>query len=359
MGSRRSFPATYYGSRQIFAQDRASSNTSMNASRNRWPRKRRVTSRSEVPGDDANHEFPCVAKVSVDLLPNTPLDTSRDEEARMVAEICSRLIGKVELTLNNGGRRRLTPGDIALLAPVSTQLWRYERALEEAGLPFASQAGKNLFKRQEAQDLVALVRSIADVRDTLALGALLRGPLVGLSEQDLLTITASLPVPAGSESARLSLSADRPDDRAKRSRAGGSQHTARHPAPAPRQHSGITARRGNRTTSRAGHHRRTQFGSGSPLAREHRRSPRTRSQLWSAWVRAIRTRPGRRLVERRRLRRGHRRGWPIHRDRDRPQLERSGVAGRHSDQSSLDAPPARSLRVPAERRDPALGRSDR
>lgn len=110
----------------------------------------------------------------------------------MVAEICSRLIGNVELKLNNGDRRRLTPGDIALLAPVSTELWRYEWALEEAGLPFASQARKNLFKRQEAQDLVALVRCIADARDTLALGALLRGPLVGLSEQDLLTCPCSV-----------------------------------------------------------------------------------------------------------------------------------------------------------------------
>ncbi|UVO30329.1 exodeoxyribonuclease V subunit beta [Bradyrhizobium arachidis] len=158
--------------------------------------------------DDANHGLPCVTKVSVDLLPNTRIDSSRDEEARVVAEICGRLIGNVVLKLNDGSSRRLTPGDIALLAPVSTELWRYERALEEAGLPFASQAGKNLFKRQEAQDLVALVRAIADVRDTLALGALLRGPLVGLSEQELLTITANLPVPPGSESARLSLLTD-------------------------------------------------------------------------------------------------------------------------------------------------------
>ena len=90
--------------------------------------------------------FRASPRSSVDLLPNTRIDSSRDEEARVVAEICSRLIGNVELKLNDGGSRRLTPGDIALLAPVSTELWRYERALEEAGLPFASQAGKNLFK---------------------------------------------------------------------------------------------------------------------------------------------------------------------------------------------------------------------
>ena len=137
--------------------------------------------------------LPCVAKVSVELPPETRVASSRDEEARVVAELCARLIGRFELKLNDGKIRRLTPGDIALLAPVSTDLWRYERALEEAGLPFTSQAGKNLFKRQEAQDLVALVRTLADVRDTLALGALLRGPLVGLTDRELLDITANLP----------------------------------------------------------------------------------------------------------------------------------------------------------------------
>ena len=158
---------------------------------------------------EAQHGFPCVAKVSIQLPPDTRVDSSRDEEASVVADVCARLIGNVELQLNNGETRRLTPGDIALLAPVSTDLWRYERALEEAGLPFASQAGKNLFRRQEAQDFVALVRTLADPRDTLALGALLRGPLVGLTEQELLSITQSLPSPEGDdELARLSLRSD-------------------------------------------------------------------------------------------------------------------------------------------------------
>ena len=49
------------------------------------------------------------------------------------------------------------------------------------------------FRRQETQDLIALTRSLADARDTLALGALLRGPLVGLSEGELLDIAEGLP----------------------------------------------------------------------------------------------------------------------------------------------------------------------
>ncbi len=84
-------------------------------------------------------------------------------------------------------------GDIALLAPTGTDLWRYEEALERRGIPVATQAGKGLFRRQEIKDLIALTRVLADRRDTLALGALLRGPLVGLSDEDILDIIWSLP----------------------------------------------------------------------------------------------------------------------------------------------------------------------
>ncbi len=63
---------------------------------------------------------------------------------------------------------------IALLAPTGTNLWIYERALEERGISLASQAGKSFYRRQEVQDLIAVARTIADRHDTLALGALLR-----------------------------------------------------------------------------------------------------------------------------------------------------------------------------------------
>lgn len=44
------------------------------------------------------------------------------------------------------------------------------------------------------QDLIALTRAIADQRDTLALGALLRGPTVGLTETELLDIAEGIPI---------------------------------------------------------------------------------------------------------------------------------------------------------------------
>ena len=118
----------------------------------------------------------------------------RDGEAEAVAELCARLIGSEPvLDPANGGLRPCRAGDIALLAPTGSDLWRYEEALEERGIPVATQAGKGLYRRQEIQDLIAVTRVLADRRDTLALGALLRGPLVGLTEEELLDIVWALP----------------------------------------------------------------------------------------------------------------------------------------------------------------------
>ena len=118
----------------------------------------------------------------------------RDGEAEAVAVMCARLIGsEVILDRKSGEQRVCRAGDIALLAPTGNDLWRYEEALERRRIPVATQAGKGLFRRQEIQDLIAVTRVLADQRDTLALGALLRGPLVGLTEEELLDIVWELP----------------------------------------------------------------------------------------------------------------------------------------------------------------------
>jgi ATP-dependent exoDNAse (exonuclease V) beta subunit len=119
----------------------------------------------------------------------------RDAEAECVADLCTRLVGNVKVRDNkaNGGTRPCRPGDIALLAPAGTDLWRFEQALEDRGFSVSTQAGKYFFQRQEVHDLIALTRILADARDTLALGTLLRGPLVGLTEAELLDIAHALP----------------------------------------------------------------------------------------------------------------------------------------------------------------------
>ena len=110
----------------------------------------------------------------------------RREEASVVADIVWRLIGAYPVS--DTAEKQFRPacaGDIALVAPTGTSLWIYERALERLGIPIATQAGKGFFRRQEVQDMIAIARAIADHRDTLAFGALIRGPLVGLTEEQI------------------------------------------------------------------------------------------------------------------------------------------------------------------------------
>jgi exodeoxyribonuclease-5 len=142
-------------------------------------------------------EAPCVAALDV-VVPGedgkATSETQRDCEAEAVAELCERMIGsRVVLERKNGKSRECRAGDIALLAPTGAELWRYEEALERRGIPVSTQAGKGLYRRQEMQDLIAIARVLADPRDTLAFGALLRGPLVGLTEEEMMDIVWALP----------------------------------------------------------------------------------------------------------------------------------------------------------------------
>jgi ATP-dependent exoDNAse (exonuclease V) beta subunit len=141
---------------------------------------------------DAEHDLPCAVTVKVDLPPTSSAAVQRDEEAAIVARICRRLVDAIPIARADGTKDLLAPGDIALLAPTGTQLWRYERALENVGLSVASQAGKTLLLQQEAQDVLALMRCLADPADTLAFGAFLRGPMVGLSDEELLDIAEAI-----------------------------------------------------------------------------------------------------------------------------------------------------------------------
>ncbi|MYC81302.1 MAG: AAA family ATPase [Acidobacteria bacterium] len=149
------------------------------------------------PFQPARPEGPSVAALDISVADENGRANSqqqRDGEAEAVADMCARLIGSEQICdQEGGGQRPCRAGDIALLAPTGSELWRYEEALEQRGIPVATQAGKGLYRRQEIQDLIAVTRVLADQRDRLALGALLRGPLVGLTEEELLDVVWALP----------------------------------------------------------------------------------------------------------------------------------------------------------------------
>jgi ATP-dependent exoDNAse (exonuclease V) beta subunit len=137
------------------------------------------------------------------------VDRVRREEARIIADLVSGLISTYQVWDKRlKSMRPCRAGDIALLAPTGTNLWIYERALEQHEISIASQAGKSFYTRQEVQDMIAVARAIADRRDTLALGALLRGPLVGLTEEEIADAIIGLPPIGENHTPRLHLWTD-------------------------------------------------------------------------------------------------------------------------------------------------------
>ena len=155
---------------------------------------------------------PCVSALDVAVAGENgkaSADEMRDGEAEAVARLCAHLIGRELIKdTDTGELRTCRAGDIALLAPTGAQLWRYEQALEDFGIPVSTQAGKGFFRRQEVQDLIALTRVLADSRDSLALGAILRGPLIGLTDEAILDVLWELRDEQTGAQASLSLNLD-------------------------------------------------------------------------------------------------------------------------------------------------------
>jgi ATP-dependent helicase/nuclease subunit A len=75
--------------------------------------------------------------------------------------------------------------DVALLFRASTAFGTYEDALERAGIPFVTVAGRGFYDRPEIRDLLNALAAIADPTDDLAMAGLLRSPAIGLSDGGL------------------------------------------------------------------------------------------------------------------------------------------------------------------------------
>ncbi len=77
---------------------------------------------------------------------------------------------------------RVEWGDVALLFRASTAFGVYEDALERAGIPFVTVAGRGFYDRPEIRDLLNALVAISDPSDDLAMAGLLRSPAIGLSD---------------------------------------------------------------------------------------------------------------------------------------------------------------------------------
>ncbi|MDV7390817.1 UvrD-helicase domain-containing protein, partial [Arthrospira platensis SPKY1] len=73
-------------------------------------------------------------------------------------------------------------GEMGLLFRASTGFPAYEEALETAGIPTITVAGRGFYERPEVRDLLNALRAIANPRDDAALAGLLRSPAFALTD---------------------------------------------------------------------------------------------------------------------------------------------------------------------------------
>jgi ATP-dependent helicase/nuclease subunit A len=78
--------------------------------------------------------------------------------------------------------------DIALLFRAMTHVQIYESAFRSANIPYQTVLGRGFYEREEITDLIQLLRFLDNKTDELALAAVLRSPLCGISDNALFAL---------------------------------------------------------------------------------------------------------------------------------------------------------------------------
>jgi ATP-dependent helicase/nuclease subunit A len=88
----------------------------------------------------------------------------------------------------DSGIRKVKYSDIALLFRAMTHVQAYESAFRRANIPYQTVLGRGFYEREEITDLIQLLRFLDNKTDELALAAVLRSPLGGISDNALLAL---------------------------------------------------------------------------------------------------------------------------------------------------------------------------
>ena len=113
------------------------------------------------------------------------LPASRHDQDRAGRE--SNLAGVV---FEESGQDACAPSysDIALLFRAMTHVQAYESAFRRANIPYQTILGRGFYEREEITDLIQLLRFLDNKTDEIALAAVLRSPLGGISDNALLAL---------------------------------------------------------------------------------------------------------------------------------------------------------------------------
>ena len=155
--------------------------------------------RSEAPG---GIEF-LLSQNGAPSLGNPSRTKTLETEAELIAERILAWVGDDPLYVFDGSggsdSEKVEPrpaafGDIAILLRAATHLAVYERALQRRGIPFESHTGRGFYRRAEIVDTLSALRWAETQTDEMALAALLRSPLVSLTDNTLFLLTREAPL---------------------------------------------------------------------------------------------------------------------------------------------------------------------
>ncbi|SFI00613.1 ATP-dependent helicase/nuclease subunit A [Collimonas sp. OK307] len=114
-------------------------------------------------------------------------DARRRDEGRQLTQALWR--ARQELTVRQEqGSRTIQWSDVMLLVKKRSHLGAYESALREAGIPFMSDKRGGLLESLEISDLIALLTFLITPDDARALGHVLKSPIFGASDDDLIAL---------------------------------------------------------------------------------------------------------------------------------------------------------------------------
>jgi ATP-dependent helicase/nuclease subunit A len=114
-------------------------------------------------------------------------DARRRDEGKQLAQALWHARKELRVRHDNSDRS-LRWSDVMLLVKKRSHLGAYESALREAGIPFVSDKRGGLLESLEISDLIALLTFLITPDDARALGHVLKSPIFGASDDDLISL---------------------------------------------------------------------------------------------------------------------------------------------------------------------------
>ncbi len=167
--------------------------------------------------DDEREDSGTLRDPLTDALPEAE-DKAVHEEARMFAHVLKNEVLGQWAVQTTHGEHAARNGDVMALVRNRTHLKIYEQALEAEGIPFITSRRGGLLHALEAQDIIALLEVLLLPHADLKLAHVLKSPLFGCSDQELLQVFDSSTAHGWERLQNIAANADCPHNLARAAR---------------------------------------------------------------------------------------------------------------------------------------------